>query len=220
LDSNIKKPKTKFVAFKAHLKNARIAPGTCEIYFFRGGYGGLSHVENGVTNCCFIIRASVVKEFGNDVEKVFREVFLKNRRACEAMSTAEPVFDWIAVSIDGFGEKKLVPAQNLVSIGDAAAFIDPFTGSGMLMAMESAELLSECIPGSSFSFAQIAGNYEFAYRQKFGRRLALCKLMRFASFSPTFAAGAIFVLRLNKTLRHLITKNTRTAEAATHNFPL
>ena len=221
LDPHTKKAKTKFVAFKAHLKNARIEPGVCEIYFFRGGYGGLSHVENGVTNCCFIIKAAVVREYGNDVEKVFREVFLKNRRAHEAMATAEPVFDWLAVSIDGFGEKKLAPAANLVSVGDAAAFIDPFTGSGMLMAMESAEVLSACIPDTEFSFAQITDKYGSAYRQKFGRRLALCKLMRHASFLPSLAAAAIFVLRLNKTLRHLIAKHTRTAETnATHNFPL
>lgn len=221
LDPRIKKAKTKFVAFKAHLKNARIEPGVCEIYFFRGGYGGLSHVENGVTNCCFIIKAAVVREFGNDVEKVFREVFLKNRRAHEAMTTAEPVFDWLAVSIDGFGEKKLAPVANLVCVGDAAAFIDPFTGSGMLMAMESAEVLSACIPDTELSFAQVAHKYESAYRQKFGRRLALCKLMRHASFLPSLAAAAIFVLRLNKSLRHLIAKHTRTAETnATHNFPL
>src|SRR5260221_8149914 len=29
------------VAFKAHLKGARVAPGACEIYFYRGGYGGV-----------------------------------------------------------------------------------------------------------------------------------------------------------------------------------
>src|SRR5438876_473555 len=29
------------VAFKAHLEGARVAPGACEIYFYRGGYGGL-----------------------------------------------------------------------------------------------------------------------------------------------------------------------------------
>jgi len=34
-----------FVAFKAHLANARPAPGACEIYFYPGGYGGLSSVE-------------------------------------------------------------------------------------------------------------------------------------------------------------------------------
>lgn len=205
------KTKTKFVAFKTHLKNARVAPGVCEIYFFRGGYGGLSHVENGVTNFCFIIKAEAVRKFGNDIDRIWREVVLKNSRAHEAMKAAEPVFDWIAVSIDGFGARKLSPAANLVSVGDAAAFIDPFTGSGMLMALENSELLAACIGEKPFSFRQMAQNYETRYREKFGRRLATCRWMRHASFTPYLAESAIFILGLNKTLRHFLTRNTRPA---------
>jgi flavin-dependent dehydrogenase len=205
------KTKTKFVAFKTHLKNARVDPGVCEIYFFPGGYGGLSHVENGVTNFCFIIKAEAVRKFGNDVEKLWRKVVFKNSRAFAAMKDAEAVFDWIAVSIDGFGAKKLVPAANLVSVGDAAAFIDPFTGSGMLMAMENSELLAACVAEAPFSFPQMAQNYELLYRQKFRRRLATCRWMRHASFTPYLAEGAIFALGLNKTLRHFLTRNTRPA---------
>jgi flavin-dependent dehydrogenase len=203
------KPKTKFVAFKTHLRNARVARGVCEIYVFQGGYGGLSWVEDGVTNCCFIIRADVVRAHGNDPGRVWREVFLKNPRAHEAMKTAEPEFDWIAVSIDVFGEKDITPAPGLISVGDAAAFIDPFTGSGMLMALESSELLAECLAVEPFAFSQISKNYSAAYHKKFGRRLALCKLMRPASFSTALAESVIFILRWNKTLRQFLTKNTR-----------
>ena len=45
--------------------------GRCEIYFFRGGYGGLNYVENGIGNHCFLLKSEVVKEFGGDVEKDF-----------------------------------------------------------------------------------------------------------------------------------------------------
>src|SRR5213078_3687317 len=45
------------VAFKAHLENARVATGACEIYFYKRGYGGLSGVEGGVGNLCFIVAA-------------------------------------------------------------------------------------------------------------------------------------------------------------------
>ncbi len=214
---NPPKPKTKFVAFKTHLRNARVARGVCEIYLFQGGYGGLSWVEDGITNCCFIIRADVVRAHGNDPGRVWREVFLKNPRAFEAMNAAEPEFDWIAVSIDVFGEKDLTPAPGLISVGDAAAFIDPFTGSGMLMALESSELLAECVAergaAAPFSFEQISKNYRAAYHRKFGRRLALCKLMRPASFSPALAESVIFILRWNKTLRQFLTKNTRPAHS-------
>src|SRR5438270_536251 len=50
------------VAFKAHLENTNVAPGACEIYFYHGGYGGLSSVENGLSNLCFIVSARDVRD--------------------------------------------------------------------------------------------------------------------------------------------------------------
>src|SRR6185295_691257 len=60
------------VAFKAHLLSARVAPGACEIYFYKGGYGGLSVVEGGVSNLCFIVAANDVRRFNSDPELVLR----------------------------------------------------------------------------------------------------------------------------------------------------
>src|SRR5207249_10472428 len=48
------------VAFKAHLENTRIEAGACEIYFYRRGYGGLSSIENGLSNLCIITSARYV----------------------------------------------------------------------------------------------------------------------------------------------------------------
>jgi flavin-dependent dehydrogenase len=48
--SKIQNPKSEIqnhlVGFKAHLKDVNLEKGACEIYFFNGGYGGLSYVEN------------------------------------------------------------------------------------------------------------------------------------------------------------------------------
>ena len=63
--------------------------------------------------------------------------------------------------------KNLNPAPNLFAIGDAAAFIDPFTGSGMLMALESAEILAEVIAENHFSPEKIAEKYKFRHGGNF-----------------------------------------------------
>src|SRR2546425_13328906 len=34
------------VAFKAHLADTRVAAGACEIYFYRGGRGGVGRLQN------------------------------------------------------------------------------------------------------------------------------------------------------------------------------
>src|SRR5262249_2272899 len=49
------------VAFKAHLGGTRATMTACEIYSYPGGYGGLSTVENGRSNLCFIIQAARVR---------------------------------------------------------------------------------------------------------------------------------------------------------------
>ncbi|HXM36500.1 MAG TPA: FAD-dependent oxidoreductase, partial [Pyrinomonadaceae bacterium] len=62
------------VAFKAHLENAQVAEGTCEIYFYPGGYGGLSSVEKGLSNLCFIASAADVRANQTDAETVMKQI--------------------------------------------------------------------------------------------------------------------------------------------------
>ncbi len=201
--------KTKLVGFKAHLQNTQLEKGVCEIYFFRGGYGGLSHVENNLANHCFLLKAEIVKEFGGDANKIVEKVIFQNIRAREMMQNAEPVFDWLAVSVDGFGRKNLNPAKNLFSVGDAAAFIDPFTGSGMLMALESAETLGHIIVENADSADKIAEIYKNAHQQRFQKRLLVCSFLRRAAFVPNFAKLAISALNLNRTTRVFLARSTR-----------
>src|SRR5262249_41768474 len=115
-----------FVAFKAHLANARPAPGACEIYFYPGGYGGLRSVEKGLSNLCFIASAQSVRACKSDPERVMREVVSQNPRAAYTLAKARTETEWLGVSLESFGRQEPVPANGLMTIGDAAAFIDPF----------------------------------------------------------------------------------------------
>ncbi|MCD9185835.1 MAG: NAD(P)/FAD-dependent oxidoreductase [Pyrinomonadaceae bacterium] len=207
--SKVKGRRSKLVGFKTHLKNVRLEKGRCEIYFFRGGYGGLSFVENNLANHCFLIKADVVKEFNGQTDKLVEEVIFQNKRAFETMRDAEAVFDWLAVSVESFGRKNLNPAPNLLSVGDAAAFIDPFTGSGMLMALQSAKILAEIIAENRFSTNRIAEIYETAHRRNFQNRLRICALMRRAAFMPNLAKLIISTLGFSEKSREILARATR-----------
>lgn len=199
----------KLVGFKTHLKNANLDRGVCEIYFFRGGYGGLSFVENDLANHCFLVKAEVVKEFGGDADKIVEKVIFQNERARETMENAEKTFDWLAVSVDNFGENNLNPAANLFAVGDAAAFIDPFTGSGMLMAFESAEILARTIIENAICPEKIPDIYKHLHKEKFQNRLRVCSIMRRAAFVPNLARLAISALSLSRTARIFLAHSTR-----------
>ena len=207
--SKVKDQRSKLIGFKAHLKNVNLEKGRCEIYFFRGGYGGLNYVENGIGNHCFLMKAEVVKEFNGDVDRILHEVIFENKRAAETLKNAIPVYHWLAVAVDGFGLKNLNPAPNILAIGDAGAFIDPFTGSGMLMAFESAEILVQSIAENSLSSQQIAEDYKIRHKQKFQKRLRVCSLMRRAAFVPNFAKIAISALSLSGKAREILARSTR-----------
>jgi flavin-dependent dehydrogenase len=203
------------VAFKAHLENANGARGHCEIYFYKGGYGGLSRVENNFSNLCFIARASDVRACGNDAGRVMREVLMKNARAAQTLNASRAPAGWLAVALEGFGRRKLVPAAGLLSIGDAASFIDPFTGSGMLMALESGELAAQTIArhlamlrqGGAFDMPAAA--YRALYQKTFGARLRVCALMRRAAFVPRLAETLIFALGASMCARRSLARSTR-----------
>ena len=207
--SKIKDQRSKLVGFKAHLKNADIEKGVCEIYFFRGGYGGLNYVENGVSNHCFLVRADVVKEFNSDALAIVENVIFQNQRACSTLKNASLVYDWLAVAVDSFGLKDLNPAPNLILIGDAAAFIDPFTGSGMLMALESGEILAKAVLENLFYSEKIAESYKIFHAQKFQKRLWVCTLLRRAAFAPHLAKFAISALSFGDFPRKILARATR-----------
>lgn len=208
------KRRAPMVAFKAHLENVRPAPGACEIYFYRGGYGGLSSIEGGLSNLCFIASARDVRACGADAERVMREVVCQNARAAHTLAYARTRNEWLAVTLEGFGRRQLVPADGLIAIGDAASFIDPFTGSGMLMALENGELAAELVSryaNQSQWFETMAQAYRSLYRKKFSARLRVCGLLRRAAFVPGLAEAAIRIVAANDGLRRGLTLATRGA---------
>ena len=226
-DGNDSGKSEKLVAFKAHLEGARGAKGACEIYVYPGGYGGLSPVEGGASNLCFFARARDVRSRGGDAERVVREVLMRNRRAAETLAQARAKTRWLAVAVESFGRHEPAPAPGLVAAGDAAAFIDPFTGSGMLMALEGGELAAEAVAraldarsreGAGASYVDptadaldaLAREYRAAYDERFGARLRLCGLLRRAAFAPrAFAELAVVALGASARLRRSLARATR-----------
>ncbi len=207
--------KPKLVAFKAHLEKTRVAEGVCEIYFYSGGYGGLSTVEDGMSNLCFISAAEDVRRCHSDPEAVLRETLLRNRRAAYALETASVRSEWLSVSLESFGRQRLSPAKGLLAIGDSAAFIDPFTGSGMLMALESGELASRLIVRhlenleKDSSFTALAAEYKREYRRMFDSRFRVSGLLRRAAFTSHLAEIGIVIFGASERLRSRTARATR-----------
>jgi menaquinone-9 beta-reductase len=216
---NSARKKPRLIAFKTHLKNTRVAAGACEIYFYPGGYGGLSTVDGEVSNLCFIVGADDVKRCHSDPNRVMREVLMLNPRAAQTLENSDLSTSWLSASWESFGRRSPNPAVGLLSIGDSAAFIDPFTGSGMLMALQSGELAASTIVRSgnkslsAINLEDLGNEYQRLYRQTFGARLRLCSLLRTFAFSPGIVQGAIMFLGGRERLLNLLARATRAGGA-------
>lgn len=210
-----KRQRPTLVAFKAHLENAEVAAGACEIYFYKGGYGGLSGVEGGVSNLCFIVSADDVRHYSSDPEIVLREVVMKNVRAAETLKAARTRTQWLSVSLEGFGKRASAPVDGLLTIGDAAAFIDPFTGSGMLMALESGQVAAETVARhlpalrEGGLFESLTNQYRTEYATRFNSRLQVSGWLRRAAFVPGLAEAAILLCGTSSSLRRKLARATR-----------
>ena len=206
--SQKERTKPAFVGFKAHLTGADVPQGVCEIYSFDGGYAGLSNVECDRANLCFLVRSEVVREAGSNASELVNTVIRKNLRAVQTLDHWKIAGDWLAVSISSFGVTEPAPFENLFTVGDAAAFIDPFTGSGMLMAVQSSAMLADSITTNATP-AAIAASYSSAYRRQFTNRLRVCWPLRQIAFMPRLATGVVWTLRMSSASRRHLARMTR-----------
>lgn len=200
--------RAEIVAFKAHFSGIASLAGRCEIFSFPEGYGGLSPIDNGRSNLCFMVRSRAARHFRGDVERILSDLVKQNARARTLLSGSERISRWHSAAIGAFGRRRALPAKNAAAAGDAAAFIDPFTGSGMLMALESARLFSDRV-ATSVSAEDAVKAYLAAHRQYFRRRLITSALLRRAAFDVRWAMLAVRALSASEGLRRCIARLTR-----------
>jgi len=203
----------KLVAFKAHITGAQNDPGACEIYSYPGGYGGLSGVENGFSNLCFIVEGRHVIDAHSSPDKVIEQIVMRNQRAAHTLKDAQVASEWLSVSLESFGRRQPGATPGLLAIGDSAAFIDPFTGSGMLMALESGRLVADVIvrQWNKLEPVKLGEKYAREYRQTFDARLKVCGLLRRVAFKPTLAQLAITVCGSSERFRSWLVRATRSS---------
>jgi 2-polyprenyl-6-methoxyphenol hydroxylase-like FAD-dependent oxidoreductase len=175
-------------------------------------------VEKGLSNLCFIVAAGDVRARASDAERVMREIVMSNTRAAETLRGARVSSPWLAVALESFGRRELVPCDGLLTVGDAASFIDPFTGSGMLMALESGELAGAVVMRALHTlraggpFEPLATDYHARYQARFAARLRVCSWLRRAAFAPGPATEAgIIALGASVRVRRALARATRQA---------
>ena len=182
----------RWFGLKAHARNVKLA-ADLEVHLAPNGYVGLCRLADGVVNVCGLFRR---RDEGDSLPP--RTEMLSGSPGSalhQRLANAKFVTD----SICAVGGLDLRPNHNPdvleCRIGDALTMIPPFTGNGMSMSFEAAELAVE--PLEQWSRGQtswakaratIASRCEAAFRQRLTWANRLHSLMFVAPLQPAVAA--------------------------------
>jgi len=108
----------KWLGLKAHFAEPS-PPPSVDLYFFPGGYCGVTPVDANSVNACAMVRA--------DVARSLEEVFAKEPRLWQRSRNWQSLFPPVTTSPLYFREPE-TDSDDVVMAGDSAGFIDPFAG--------------------------------------------------------------------------------------------
>lgn len=171
--------KSPWLAVKGHYKGD-LSNQVVGLHNFKGGYCGISKVENDVINICYLADFKTFKKYKN-IEDYQKNVLYQNPVLKDFFEKSIPVFDKpLTISQISFDKKSCID-NHILMIGDTAGLIHPLCGNGMAMAIHSAKIASELATkylNNEISSREILEkeykknwNKQFAKRLKTGRIL-------------------------------------------------
>jgi flavin-dependent dehydrogenase len=152
--------KQKWLGLKAHFTEAS-PPPSVDLYFFPGGYCGVTPVDANTVNACAMV--------SSDVARSLEEVFTLEAELRRRSRSWQPVFAAVTTSPLYFREPE-TEADGMFLAGDSAGFIDPFAGDGISLALQSSTLAAESVTRflrGEHSLEQARHAYRTAYRKRF-----------------------------------------------------
>ena len=112
------------------------------LHNFPGGYCGVSQVENGISNICYLGKREDLRKYGNIAEMEL-EILHQNPLLRELWNSSTFLWEKPEVINEISFEVKKPVENHIFMCGDAAGMITPLCGNGMAMAIHSAKILSE-----------------------------------------------------------------------------
>lgn len=161
-----------YVGVKYHIKYSHPAD-LVALHNFPGGYCGVSNIEDGKTNLCYLIHRDLIREH-KSIKQLENNVLQVNPYLREIFQRAEFIFDKPETVNEVSFEAKDPVWQHVLMIGDAAGMITPLCGNGMAMSIHAAKIAAECVEGfvtDEMSRDQMENRYASTWKDTFRRRL-------------------------------------------------
>ncbi|MDF9800123.1 flavin-dependent dehydrogenase [Catalinimonas alkaloidigena] len=162
-----------YIGVKYHL-HADFPEDMIALHNFRGGYCGISGVEDGKYNMCYLGSRQDLRKYGS-IEAMEKAILYENPHLKKLFTESDFLFDKPEV-INAVSFAPKLPVENhILMSGDTAGLITPLCGNGMAMAIHSAKLLSALIiqhyKSSHFKQERLEKAYSSAWTKLFAQRL-------------------------------------------------
>jgi menaquinone-9 beta-reductase len=158
----------RWIGVKAHFAGEDAPPST-DIYFFDGGYCGVQPLGERILNASAMVRA--------DKATSLQQVFAAHPQLWARSRSWEQLTETVTTSPLIHANPEPV-TDGVMNAGDAAAFIDPFTGDGISLALHSGVLAAQCARRGD------AERYALEYQARFARAFQTACFTRRLSRAP------------------------------------
>lgn len=109
------------------------------LHNFRGGYAGVSCVEENRVNVCYLTTQEILQQYGS-IEEMEQHHLSENPHLARIFSQGKRLFEKPKVISNVSFLAKRPVEQNILMVGDSAGLIAPLSGNGMSLAMRSGYL--------------------------------------------------------------------------------
>ena len=169
---NFIEQKSPWLGVKSHYKG-KFDETIVGLHNFKGGYCGVSKVEDNLLNICYLTNFKEFKKFKN-IEEFQEKIVVQNPHLNNILENSTSVFEKPLTISQICFEKKENVENHILMMGDTAGLIHPLCGNGMAMAIHSAKLASEqtidFLSGKT-SRQEMEKNYSSNWNKNFKQRL-------------------------------------------------
>lgn len=204
----LKRPQSKqhWIGIKGHFLTSQ-PTDICDLYFFEGGYCGVQPLGDGRVNAAAMVRADVARTLG--------EVLGLNKNLANRSQRWTPASDPVSTAPLIFRPPR-TNERGAALCGDAAAFLDPFAGDGISMALHSGRLaaqeLARYLRGEC-SLTSAMRSYDSKHRELLQPALRnAARLRRMLRFPRSLRLAAITLFQFPP-LARMTVKETRVRRA-------
>jgi flavin-dependent dehydrogenase len=184
----------RFFGWGAHLMgDSGHLAGRVNLYFFSGGYCGLSRVEHGIVNFAGVVSEKVLRRFGGGWERFTAGLRREHAPLARDLRPLVPDGEILGSQMVLF-ERHSPVFSGVLALGDSAGVRDPFTGDGQSSAMASGTLAADCVEDflrGRLSPDGLSERYRAEWTRRLGSPFGWDALFRRLAFSPLMRGMAL-----------------------------